>query len=165
MTDTIVESGMPFICDNTFYIEKSAAYTDLGSGIKSVEFVRRKNETLFFVEAKTTFPNPSADEKNFSAESSDVADKFVHSLNLYASIALGLRSGDISATDNLSHKDTTVMFVLVIREHEANWCKSVKKKLAMLLKDRTYFRKIWRPKVDVINHASAIKYGLVKPMA
>jgi hypothetical protein len=78
MADTIVESGTPFIADNTFHIEQSAAYKDLGSGIKSVEFVRRKNETLLLVEAKRSFPNPSSGEERFEFASEDVAEKFVH---------------------------------------------------------------------------------------
>jgi hypothetical protein len=54
MANAIIESGMPFIADNTFRIEESAAYRALGDGIKSVEFVRRKDEALMFIEAKTT---------------------------------------------------------------------------------------------------------------
>ncbi|MDR1532706.1 MAG: hypothetical protein LBS62_11105 [Clostridiales bacterium] len=162
MADVIVESGMRFIAADTFHIEKSAAYMGLGSGIKSVEFVRRKNETLLFAEAKTTFPNPDKSEERFDAASGDIADKFVHSLNLYASIALGLRPDDISATDNLSDKNAAITLVLVIREHKPEWCEQVKCKLTLLLNRCAYFRKIWRPKVYVLNYDDAVKRGIAE---
>ena len=162
MTDVIVESGIPFVAENVFHIENTAAYKNLGSGIKSVEFVRRKNEVLVFVEAKTTFPNPNNSETKFNIASADIADKFIHSLNLFASIILGLYTDDISATDNLSSKSTTITFILVIREHMTEWCEQVKDKLTLLLNDCTYFREIWRPKVYVINYATAVKFGLAE---
>lgn len=162
MNDSILESGMLFNTDNTFHIEKTSAYTDLGSGIKSVEFIRRKDKALLFVEAKTSFPNPSNSEKRFDSESEDIADKFIHSLNLYASIALGLRTEDISAASNATEVNTEVKLVLVIREHETGWCSKVKKKIALLLNKTEYFREIWRPQVIVINHDTAIEFGLAE---
>ena len=59
MDRVIIESGMHFIAENSFYIEKSNIYTKLGEGIKSIEFVRVIDNKLLFVEAKSTFPNPS----------------------------------------------------------------------------------------------------------
>jgi hypothetical protein len=74
MADTIVESGMPLITKNAFHIEGSAAYRKLGSGIKSVEFVRRTSEALMFVEAKTTFPNPSQSAEQFDSAAGDILE-------------------------------------------------------------------------------------------
>ena len=59
---TIQESGMtfgPFQEDQIYWIEKASAYKSLGQGIKSVEFVYKKNaDKLFFIEAKSSSPNP-----------------------------------------------------------------------------------------------------------
>jgi hypothetical protein len=104
MNNAIIESGMSFITDNTFHIEKSTAYTALGEGIKSVEFVRRKDKALMFVEAKATFANPSNNGQNFDDETNEITDKFIHSLNLYAAIAMGLYTEDITPTQNLPSK-------------------------------------------------------------
>lgn len=57
---TIQESGMtfgPFQEDQIYWIEKASAYKSLGQGIKSVEFVYKKNaDKLFFIEAKSSCP-------------------------------------------------------------------------------------------------------------
>ena len=36
------QSGMDFIADNTFHIEESTIYTNIGDSIKTVEFIRTK---------------------------------------------------------------------------------------------------------------------------
>jgi len=59
MSDVITESKMEFISDNAFRIEKSPLYTNLGEGIKSVEFIRVKEDNLLFVEARSSFPDPN----------------------------------------------------------------------------------------------------------
>jgi hypothetical protein len=162
MTNPTIESDMSFVADNVFRIEKSAAYMALGDGIKSVEFVRRKDEKLLFVEAKSTFPNPDKSEERFDGAADDIAAKFVHSLNLYASIVLDVYIEDTSALSNSSGKNSVITLVLVIREHKTEWCVRVKKKLELLLNKTAYFREIWRPKVFVINYASAIKFGIAE---
>jgi hypothetical protein len=162
MDNPIVESDMLFIADNAFHIEQSAAYKTLGDGIKSVEFVRLKGEKLLFVEAKSTFPNPNHSGELFDSTADDIAEKFVHSLNLYASIALDVYTADTSALSNSSGKNSVITLVLVIREHKTEWCVQVKKKLELLLNKTAYFREIWRPKVLVINYDLAIKFGIAE---
>jgi hypothetical protein len=167
MSHQIVESGIPFVAVNSFRIEQwnnehKMAYKNLRDGIKSVEFVRRKDNALVFVEAKKTFSNENDGEEKFDRASKEIVDKFLHSLNLYASIALGLYPGDISETDNLSGKSAVVIFVLVIRDHRTDRCKEVRKKLNLLLNQHTYIRKIWRPSVYVINYSTAVKRGLAQ---
>ena len=94
MSSPIFESGMNFIVDNTFHIEQSDIYIKLKGSIKTVEFIRTIDDNLLFVEAKSSFPkpdNPSPDNpKNFKNQIDDIYDKFVHSLNLYASIVVGV---------------------------------------------------------------------------
>jgi hypothetical protein len=36
MSDIITESGMDFVADNIFHIEKSPLYTQIGSGVRSL---------------------------------------------------------------------------------------------------------------------------------
>ena len=49
MASIIYESGMAFIVDNAFQIEKSMIYKGLGEGVKSVEFIRVVDDSLLFV--------------------------------------------------------------------------------------------------------------------
>jgi len=162
MANVINESGMDFIADNAFGIENSTIYKELGEGIKSVEFVRGIDDMLLFVEAKTTFPNPnnpSEDEANrFQDEVEIICEKFVHSLNLYMSIEVGvaesLQECEIGKPENV-----TIMLVLVIKKHKHDWCKPVRVELARVLPP--YFKKIWKPRILVVNHEEAVNMSLV----
>ena len=60
--EPIVESGMQFGLysdENVFRIEKSPQYQQklMPNGVKSCEFVLLRDNTLFFVEAKTIVDN------------------------------------------------------------------------------------------------------------
>ena len=162
MVDAIKESGMSFITDNAFYIEKSPLYTNLGESIRSVEFVRVKNEDLLLVEAKTTFPNPeNPSEENlikFRTGIEDICNKFIHSLNLLSSIEIGL-AGDVYGDEfNLPDK-VALVFILVIKNHKKEWCKKVNEAFIEALPD--YLKKIWKPTVYVINLETAINMNIV----
>jgi hypothetical protein len=80
MAKIITESGMNFIANNAFHIEKSNIYTKLKDSIKTVEFIRAKGDNLLFVEAKSSFPNPNNPESytKFQSEIDDICDKFVY---------------------------------------------------------------------------------------
>jgi len=94
-------SGLAFIDENVFHIEKSPLYTQLGNNVKTVEFIRSINKDLLFVEAKSSFPNPDGTIPNpkkgnkigtelFDEEIADICEKFTHSLNLYSAIKVGV---------------------------------------------------------------------------
>jgi hypothetical protein len=160
MDERIIESGMEFITDNVFYIEKSQALMEVGKGIKSVEFVRMVNDRLMFLEAKTTFPNPEKTGVNrFDEEVNDICKKFIHSITLYSSIVLGVHYEELSRTF-VAESKKTIWFVLVICNHELAWCRYIQTKIRGALPD--YLQKIWNPQVFVINKKSAMKYNLVK---
>ena len=57
---TKIESEMVFPIDNvsTYIMEDDSFYKKLSSkyGTKDVDFIIKKNETLFFIEAKTSSP-------------------------------------------------------------------------------------------------------------
>jgi hypothetical protein len=157
MAENIIEeSGMRFIADNVFHIEKSELYARIDEGVKSVEFIRIKDTKLMFVEAKTTLPNPqnpSSSEK-YNGEIADICDKFIHSLNLYASVKAGVAAEILLDVFNTQDK-VRLVFVLVIKEHKIEWCRPVKTKLLQELP--LYLKKIWKPEVYVINYDTAIE--------
>jgi hypothetical protein len=161
MAEDIIESGVRFIADNAFYIEKSELYKNIRKGIRSVEFIRSRNGDLMFVEAKSSFPNQSNLEsiEQFYNQINDVCDKFIHSLNLFASIKVGATEDDVLNRLIYSNR-IAVMFVLVIKHHEQIWCDGVEKAIKQTLP--LYLMKIWRPKVLVTNHANAIKEGIAR---
>jgi hypothetical protein len=53
VSKTIIESGMQFVSENVFHIEKSQQYATLGGSVRTVEFVRAMDDKLLFVEAKS----------------------------------------------------------------------------------------------------------------
>jgi hypothetical protein len=160
MNERIMESGMEFITDNVFHIEKSQALMEAGQGIKSVEFVRMINDRLMFLEAKTTFPNPEkADVNRFDEEVNNVCKKFIHSITLYSSIVLGVHYEELPRIF-IAESKKTIWFVLVICNHELAWCRYIQTKICSSLPE--YLQKIWNPQVFVINKKSAMKYNLVK---
>jgi hypothetical protein len=157
----ITESGMDFISDNIFHIEQSCLYKSLGKEIRSVEFIRIKDENLMFIEAKTSFPNPdNPSEENkmrFQNEVDEICEKFTHSLNMLSSISLGVAENKFH-DDFILPEKTSIVFVLVIKDHEFKWCKPIKNKIEEILPH--YLTKIWKPLVFVINHEVAIKRNL-----
>jgi hypothetical protein len=160
MPDAIFESGMAFISENTYHIEQSQAYRCLGKNIRSVEFIRRKDTELLFVEAKTTFPNPENIEKpeRFREEVGIICEKFIHSLNLFSSIKTGVNQDVLSEAFILPGKQS-VVFVLVVRDHKIEWCNRIQEKIIQELP--IYLKKLWRPQVRVCNSDFAKKMGLV----
>jgi hypothetical protein len=139
MTNPIIESGMSFIAENTYHIEKSAAYQGVGDGIRSVEFVRKKGNTLLFVEAKTTFPNPENSPEQYTTEICEICDKFIHSLNLFSSVKVGVHY-DTLPPEFILQETISLSLVLVISRHKDEWCDEVKAELNKALPQ--YFKKI-----------------------
>ena len=94
----ITESEMdfgPFDEKNLFHIEESRIYKDLGTGIKTVEFILKYSEnSIVFLEAKTRCPNAAnrdeSEEKEdkFEEYYSSVTEKFVASLQIYLASVL-----------------------------------------------------------------------------
>jgi len=155
----INESGMSFIADNAFYIERSPQYAKIGKGVKSVELARVIDTRLMFIEAKTTFPNPNNAncKERYDEEISNIRDKFVHSLNLYSCIAVGIAEEhfpiDFKPAENMS-----LHFILVIKDHKPGWCRSVKNALMPIIP--SYIKTIWNPTVLVMNHNTALEQKL-----
>jgi hypothetical protein len=163
MRETITESGMDFIADNVFHIEKSPQYRRLGGNVKSVEFVRARGDKLMFVEAKSSFPQPNDtdNEKSvrFREEVKEICDKFVHSLNLYSSIEVGVTDGSFPAVFKPADK-VSLVFVLVINGFETAWCDPIKKALRNKIRQSQCMANIWKPEIFVINDKTAAQRKL-----
>ena len=159
---TIQESGMtfgPFQEDQIYWIEKASAYKSLGQGIKSVEFVYKKNaDKLFFIEAKSS--SPKKERENFDEYIDDISEKFIYSFNLWLTLYLQRRKDNI-APDLLdaSMKTNIFSFILVINGHKQDWLPPIKEALERKLMVE---RKIWNHKVIVINDSLAKTNGLIR---
>jgi hypothetical protein len=164
MIETITESGMDFIADNVFHIEKSPFYTRLRGSVKSVEFVRAKGCKLMFVEAKSSFPklNDTDDKKStrFREEVEEMCDKFVHSLNLYSSIDVGVADNGFPADFKPADK-VSLVFILVINGFKTAWCDPIKKALRNRVRQSRCMANIWKPEIFVINEKTAAARKLI----
>jgi hypothetical protein len=171
MSKIITESGMNFIADNTFHIEKSSLYTQLGDSVKSVEFIRAINGKLLFVEAKSSFPNPSNTTPNpnknnktgkelFCEEITDICDKFTLSLNLYAAAYVGVTNGELPSDYNPDNR-VLLMFIVVINGFKQSWCDKIEKALTNQIRKSILMSKIWKPTIVVVNNITAAKHGLI----
>jgi len=156
------QSGMDFIAENSFHIEKANVYKNIGEGVRSVEFIQIRNNKLYFVEAKTSFPNPNnPNEDNkvrFKNEIDDICEKFIHSLNLFASIKMGVTE-DCFHSELIKPEKVSLIFLLVIKNHKFEWCRPIKGKLEEELPH--YLKQIWKPSIYVLNHQKAIEQGFV----
>ena len=160
MCSVITESGMDFIGDNVFHIEKTPLYASL-MGVRSVEFIRCMDDKLIFVEAKTTFTNPDnpveSNYTKFLVEIDEICEKFIHSINVYSSIVVGANDEPMLECF-YPPANVFIRFVLVIRTHKKEWCKPVYAKIMETLP--SHFKQIWKPEVQVINHETAFQQRL-----
>ena len=170
MNKVIIESGMSFVADNAFYIEKSPLYTQLGENVKSVEFVRSMGNKLLFVEAKSSFPNPNNPTHNpvkgyktgfelFREEIAELCDKFIHSLNLYSSVYIGVAENGFPPEYKPS-ATVSIMFVLVINNFNKSWCDEVERALLNTIRESICISRIWKPEIYVLTHEMATKWKL-----
>lgn len=161
MSDVITESEMDFIPDKAFRIEKSTLYTNLGEGIKSVEFIRIKEDNLLFVEARTSFPDPNNPDAGnltkFHSQIEDICEKFLHSLNLFSSVKVRVAENTLPE-DFILPERISLVFILVLKSHDLRGCRRIKAKINSSLPP--YLKEIWKPKVYVINHQTAINRNL-----
>lgn len=164
MSKTITESEMSFVADNAFHIEESPQYSQLKGAVRSVEFVRAMEDKLIFVEARSSFPKRGeADEKmsdSFQEEVSEICEKFVHSLNLYSSIDMGIAEEGFPVGFNSADK-VSLVFVLVINGFEHDWCNPITQALENNLRKSRCIAHIWKPEIFVINDKTAVKRKLI----
>ena len=130
----VVESGMsfgPFPDSDVFQIEKSSLYTSRFSpfGVKTCEFVLRKDKKILFVEAKTSCPNHEAamsnEEKRVKYDEfvHDIAQKMRDTLNIYASILLKCNNTPEipEVLSRVKLDDYEIRLVLVVKNAQNEW--------------------------------------------
>ena len=155
--------------EDFFHIEKCDQYTAslLPNGVKSCEFILKKADTLYFVEAKTSCPNQitadSSEEKRekYNAYIKEITEKMRHSFALYASILLKRHSTE-GVPDSILETDlsaTQIKLVLVVKTAKEEWLIPLKEKLNKELRPES---KIWKfVDLYVINEDRARKKRLV----
>lgn len=168
----ITESEMNFgKFDETdlFHIEDSKIYKEIGSGIKTVEFILKYNEkSIVFLEAKKSCPNAAnrctSEEKKqkFEEYYSSVTEKFIASLQIYLAAILDRFQNTDEIGEKLKSvsdmKDIQLKFILVIKNAEdITWLAGPAAELkARLLQ----IRKIWNVEIAVLNEELAGEYRL-----
>ena len=159
------DSDMFFVKDNTFRIDKSPVYESVKSnGVKVVEFIRVKENELIFVEAKKSLHNPEKGEesgKYFRQEIEKIRDKFIHSLNLFSSVKVGIRD-EAFADDFVLPTKGALVFILVVKEHKNEDFAVIKTSLNKSLVEAMppYWLTIWNPVIKVMPHELATKENL-----
>ena len=172
MTSNFVESGMdfaPLFCNpeyESFYIEKSDDYQSLNSksnGIKSVEFLSRRGNNFYFIEAKESFVNINKAENLEKAQCDfqDLYSKFHHSFLLFISKELKMKpaSNQFAFLNQNILMDHQLKFYLIIKNSEKTWCKKIEDKLK---------REVFKPlcmlldlEIRVIPSESARKFNII----
>ena len=150
---------------NSVYIEKSNFLAKLGKGVKSVEFITlRPKSKLYFIEAKTTAPNPATpnNEENTHTYCQDLLDKMQHSLDLFVSREVGINiDTDVDfpeCFDKVLLADYEIVFLLIITDHEKEWCSDIQD---MLHRKLIALRKIWKADVIVLTGKQALDNGFI----
>lgn len=166
MPAIILESDMRFgeyESAQVFQLEKSSQYIKnlKANGIKSCEFILRKGNTLYFVEAKKTCPKqieadtPEEKRRKYTEYTHDIALKMRHSLALYSSILLG-RYDPVGIPQPLRERDLSkleIRLVLVVKNAEKSWLIPFQDVFRNILQDEL---RIWRiPGFSVINEETA----------
>jgi hypothetical protein len=162
----IEESGLylgDYAKNDFFNIEKSQLYRSLGKGIKTVEFILRKNDnTVFFVEAKSSGPQPEKNE-DFNTYIQEISDKIIHSNDLFFSVLLKRKQDEHSEFPSsfrkINYETAKITAILIINNFNSQWLSPIREALERNLK---HLIKTWRFEIIVLNHEKAIANKLVK---
>ena len=149
--------------NQVFQVETCRQYTEKlkPNGIKSCEFILRRKDKLYFVEAKTTCPrqlsadSPAEKIKKYHAYIHDIALKMRHSLMLYANILLE-RYQIEDVPKQLAEKDLScleIRLVLVVKNAEKEWLIPFQDVFKRELREEL---RIWKiPGFSIINEETA----------
>lgn len=144
-----------------FEIEKSSIYKKLGPSIKICEFILLQKKNLIFLEAKSTFPNPS-NKESFDEFINEISQKFNNALDIFVSGNLEILNNRNNENINLLNiqdlKNHDILFYLVINGAKIEWLQPIQDGLKAKLLPQ---RKIWRMQVFVMNEEVASNKKLI----
>ena len=154
---------------NLFHIEESRIYKNMGSGIKTVEFILKFNEqSIILLEAKESCPNAAnrfeskEKEEKFEEYYSSITEKFISSFQIYLATILEKISDDSEIGFELQNikslKFIKLRCILVIKNAKEDWLAGP---MAELRNRLFTYRKIWGIEVVVLNEELAREYHLV----
>lgn len=157
----IEESGIefgPFSKDDFFAIEEALQQKKLSSkGVCSVEFVVKNNNSLIFLEAKTSIPR---DSDNFFTE---ITEKFEHSLIVFVNALLKRNNLQNDLPANFTVNDSSlqsIKLLLVIKSVPSDYLQQLTDKLRKSLKSVSVLWSIEPQNIQLINEERAIKHRL-----
>jgi hypothetical protein len=155
-----VFSGMKFISTDAFPIEDSPARNRLPIR-RTVDFVRKIDGELLFVEAKSSFPNPNTAEtpERFNEEITAICDKFSASLTLFSAIKVGVTEDILPIALSSADKVKITLALVIRRFAREEWCVPVKKELMDRIPKE--IMELWEPNVKVYTQASAKEFILI----
>lgn len=162
---TVSESGMMFQFhkEQVYVIEDSKLHKSLGNGIKTVEFiVSLKENELAFVEAKSSSPQPTKENKEkFDIFIQDIAEKFVHSFNMFMAATMNRQHDEaiVNSLLEINNEKAHYKFILIIKGHNIEWLPPLNDALE---KQLLYHQKIWKTSIILMNEDLAKEYRLVK---
>ena len=154
---------------NLFHIEDSKIYKDLGSGIKTVEFILKYDEnSIVFLEAKKSCPNAvnryesEEKEQKFEEYYLSITEKFIASLQIYLATILDKFQNTEEVGSDLKTvnkmREIQLKFILVVKNAEdITWLAGP---LAELKARLIQIRKIWGVEIAVLNEELAGEYKL-----
>lgn len=157
----IKESGIefgPFSKDDFFAIEEALQQKKLSSkGVCSVEFVVKNNNSLIFLEAKTSIPR---DSDIFFTE---ITEKFEHSLIVLVNALLKRNDLQNDLPANFTVNDSSlqsIKLLLVIKSVPSDYLQQLTDKLRKALKDVSVLWSIKPQNIQLINEERAVKHNL-----
>ncbi len=159
----IKESGMQFELDSSFlfHIEQDACVKGM-KGVKRCEFITWTDNTVTFVEARSSFPNAENSPMNFCNEIDEIAKKFIHSFEIFVSSLLGrlpITLPDSIGMIDLNRVKFELFFIL------KDFPKSVLPPISEALKrDLKVFLDVWKIRdcdIKVINSDIALAKNII----
>lgn len=160
----VEESGMvfDFSQDDIFQIEKCPTVAALGDGVKIIEMIVKQHETLIFIEAKQSSPQPGNQEP-FDEFIKQIYEKFRNSLILFAGLALNREFKEKSLLPAhftpVAIATLPMRFYLIIRGHKDEWLPPLDEALQLSL--GAVKKCFGIASVKVINDLTARQYRLI----
>lgn len=166
MAQFLYESGMqlgPFNDEDYFKIENSPLHLSMKNGVKSVECILTRFDSILFIEAKTSCPNiensKDDDEKKEKCDAyfKDIREKFEDAFNMYLTICVEKNFEAYGMGENLLDKDIfkkrSIKFILIVKNAHQDWLLQI---TSFLEKELIKLRRIWKVEIRVLNEEIAI---------